>query len=498
MPIDVIKPLAPSVLVSKEDYPPSYRANFGHPDDLVEASTKIEPDIFYYALDEYHRLFARLPIRLNGDTFTSATFILDTGASCGIYVNKGLEQLLTEHGRIQDDELGFSYMDIDHLERQVKVKIEQVPENHAQVNIIGLPLLLSVGLSIGIGHPADRHFDQEHAYSDLCLLCLANRNIEPKPVESTTLDPVQPMGDSDYAYTRDIHRRRKKDGRFDEQGCGTPSLTSGLRRKDEDAPNTQPKSVHLGFLLRHLPGSAMELREVDLAASYILEADLISLSAVCAVICTIGVVGNAFVVLLFITNNKLRTVTNALVLNLSVNDLGLSLFSAIILWANVASEKWALGYVGCHINGLINILFCGGSLVGLAIVGYERYLVIVKHTPMTARKALLAVSCAWCYCICLSSFPYWFGDRYVLSSSGIYCGGCTLVLHGLSMALTHARIDECRRLVKPEADCYHLLHSLPDDCLPADEVLCRHVLPHPAYCSRKHTLLGGSGRPSFQ
>ncbi|TPX65281.1 hypothetical protein SpCBS45565_g05236 [Spizellomyces sp. 'palustris'] len=180
----------------------------------------------------------------------------------------------------------------------------------------------------------------------------------------------------------------------------------------------------------------MELREVDFAVSYTLEADLIALSALCAVICTIGVVGNAFVVLLFITNRKLRTVTNALVLNLSVYDFGLSLFSAIILWANVVSEKWALGYIGCQVNGLINILFCGGSLLGL--VGYERYLVIVKHTPMTPRKALLAVSCAWCYCLCLSSFPYWFGDRYVLSSSGIYCGGCTLAF-AWSLYGSHSR-----------------------------------------------------------
>ncbi|TPX65280.1 hypothetical protein SpCBS45565_g05237 [Spizellomyces sp. 'palustris'] len=138
---------------------------------LVEASTRIEPDIFYYSLEGHNRLF-RLPIRLNEDTFISATFILDTGASSGIYVNQPLDTLLATHGRIREDELGLRYTVIDRIERQVQVRIERMPEN-AQVNTIGLPLLLSVGLSIENGNFPRSAFDQEqhlHIRGSACSL----------------------------------------------------------------------------------------------------------------------------------------------------------------------------------------------------------------------------------------------------------------------------------------------------------------------------------------
>ncbi len=64
------------------------------------------------------------------------SFVCDTGAPGGIYINSLTRRLIRD--RIIDDDLGNQYIEIE----EKKIVVKPSPSNHPDVNIIGLLGLL--------------------------------------------------------------------------------------------------------------------------------------------------------------------------------------------------------------------------------------------------------------------------------------------------------------------------------------------------------------------
>jgi len=56
-----------------------------------------------------------------------------------------------------------------------------------------------------------------------------------------------------------------------------------------------------------------------------------------------------------------------------------------------------------------------------ALISGERYLAIVRQTPVSKRNAKLAILGSWFSSIASATMPFWFGGNMVLQPSGWYC-----------------------------------------------------------------------------
>ncbi len=134
-----------------------------------------------------------------------------------------------------------------------------------------------------------------------------------------------------------------------------------------------------------------------------------------------GVLGNALVIACVITSKKLQTFTNCFVLNLSVVD-----FFVCALFGPVTIYFWASGCTVvlrhptlCIAMGAMIVGLCSVSILSLACISFNRYLLIV-HGIITYRKIfnrryiplLVASSWLWGNSVLIPPFLGWGGLGY--------------------------------------------------------------------------------------
>ncbi|KAI8817497.1 uncharacterized protein EV422DRAFT_622466 [Fimicolochytrium jonesii] len=134
--------------------------------------------------------------------------------------------------------------------------------------------------------------------------------------------------------------------------------------------------------------------------------------------------GNAFLIYLFCTDKKLRNPATYLVLNLAIIDLCLGSVNAFCFFApNLITGKFYLGFVGGQINGYAEVMFCGASLINLGLLGFDRWLVIVRNYRISTKQAFYLAALSWVWGIILASVPFWFGNHHILEYSRLYFAG---------------------------------------------------------------------------
>ncbi|KAG8320956.1 hypothetical protein J6590_056583, partial [Homalodisca vitripennis] len=113
----------------------------------------------------------------------------------------------------------------------------------------------------------------------------------------------------------------------------------------------------------HLPG-------VEPSVYYII-------GALLAIVGSVGVLGNTLVLLVFTRFRRLRGPFSAFIVNLAVADLCTSLLHSMAVVSSF-SQRWVFGKIGCQ-------LYAGGvghfgllSIVTLAAIAVERYMVITS------------------------------------------------------------------------------------------------------------------------
>lgn len=138
-----------------------------------------------------------------------------------------------------------------------------------------------------------------------------------------------------------------------------------------------------------------------------------------------GIPGNFLVCYLVRRTRRLRTVTNLIISNLAVADLGVCLFNIPVSLVTVIFNRWVLPDYVCRIAGLTFALFLFEGLWSLALVSISRYWCIVQPAKFsyifTRRKTLAMIIGTWALSL-LCALPPLFGwSRYVFTVDKSTC-----------------------------------------------------------------------------
>ncbi|XP_033634553.1 melatonin receptor type 1B-A-like [Asterias rubens] len=127
----------------------------------------------------------------------------------------------------------------------------------------------------------------------------------------------------------------------------------------------------------------------------------IALACVWILVSILGLVGNSLVIWSVILSKKLRTVTNAFVVNLSVADFWTSLSYPWICVAALSHDGWPLeSEVPCQIAAVQFYTGLGASLYTLASIALNRMVLITQTTNTyscwyTPRRVAVMIAMTW-------------------------------------------------------------------------------------------------------
>lgn len=147
---------------------------------------------------------------------------------------------------------------------------------------------------------------------------------------------------------------------------------------------------------------------------------IIQAMGMCLFILT-GIPGNFLVCYLVRRTRRLRTVTNLIISNLAVADLGVCLFNIPVSLVTVIYNRWMLTDFVCRIAGFTNALFLFEALWSLALVSISRYWCIVQPAKFsyifTRRRTMAMITATWILSF-LCALPPLFGWSHFVFTIG--------------------------------------------------------------------------------
>ncbi|KAJ3411912.1 hypothetical protein HDV05_001493 [Chytridiales sp. JEL 0842] len=139
---------------------------YAHPDDYLVEPNPISPQLFLYKDGPRSRLFLRISLSLDADQFTTATFLLDTGACPHMYVSPILAKLLKK--RIRMDDAGSDFVQTKLNGETVNLVVKKdLPKIHQPANVMGLPMLFLMGLELKQGRTSMFEFSDDGVAYDI-------------------------------------------------------------------------------------------------------------------------------------------------------------------------------------------------------------------------------------------------------------------------------------------------------------------------------------------
>ena len=107
--------------------------------------------------------------------------------------------------------------------------------------------------------------------------------------------------------------------------------------------------------------------------------------ALYVVIATTGIIGNILVMVAVALSCKLHTATNAFVVNLSVFDFLTCLVLPFQIVGIKATDGWPMSPAICTIVAAMAIITQSGSVITLALIGINRFVLITKPNDLYTR-----------------------------------------------------------------------------------------------------------------
>nr|BAO01083.1 neuropeptide GPCR A33 [Nilaparvata lugens] len=111
----------------------------------------------------------------------------------------------------------------------------------------------------------------------------------------------------------------------------------------------------------------------------------------------VAVAGNIIVMWIVLAHRRMRTVTNYLLVNLSLADLLMSLLNCIFNFIFMVNSHWPFGAFYCTVNNFVANFTVADSVFTLVAISIDRYLAIVhplKHRT-SKKRALLMLLSVW-------------------------------------------------------------------------------------------------------
>src|SRR6218665_3942306 len=121
--------------------------------------------------------------------------------------------------------------------------------------------------------------------------------------------------------------------------------------------------------------------------------------ALFAIIFVIGLVGNATLIFIVLRNRKMRTKPNVLIVNLSMGDFLLILFSVPFTSVIFTFHEWPFGSAICKLNEFMQTLSLGGAIFTLTALSADRFIAIVyplnSYSSSSLTRVIIASVVIW-------------------------------------------------------------------------------------------------------
>ncbi|XP_013138830.1 PREDICTED: neuromedin-K receptor-like [Papilio polytes] len=105
--------------------------------------------------------------------------------------------------------------------------------------------------------------------------------------------------------------------------------------------------------------------------------------------------GNFVVIWIVAVNKRMRTVTNYLLVNLSLADAMISTLNVTINFVYMLYSHWPFGYFYCKFNQFIAVVSISASVFTLMAISIDRYMAIVNPLrPRLGKRATLGIMTA--------------------------------------------------------------------------------------------------------
>jgi hypothetical protein len=165
--VDAEDPSKAVVLLMPIDYPRIFRGHlnpanlYAHPEDFTNCTEPIAPEVFLYKSGIRSRLFLRISIKLAENSFTSATFFMDTGCCSHFMISPKLMSLMKPRLIIND--IGDNHIETTVHGKRVKCAIAPMSdERHISANLVGFPLFFLLGIQFNEGKVSSFEFDEDN------------------------------------------------------------------------------------------------------------------------------------------------------------------------------------------------------------------------------------------------------------------------------------------------------------------------------------------------
>lgn len=150
-----------------------------------------------------------------------------------------------------------------------------------------------------------------------------------------------------------------------------------------------------------------------------LDASCIDITPIEAVICVVLallilaiIIGNVFVILSVAIFDKMRTLSNWLIVSLASADLLVAIVVLPISLHNEVIGQWTLGPYICDLWITSDVFCCTASILNIVVIALDRYWLITRHVRYThsallpRRKVCLVMLClAWIVSALISTSP---------------------------------------------------------------------------------------------
>ncbi|NXY19060.1 OPSO protein, partial [Atrichornis clamosus] len=148
------------------------------------------------------------------------------------------------------------------------------------------------------------------------------------------------------------------------------------------------------------------------------------LAAVMLVVTSLSLAENLAVILVTFKFKQLRQPVNYIIVNLSVADFLVSLTGGTISFLTNLKGYFYMGYWACVLEGFGVTFFGIVALWSLALLAFERYIVIcrpLRNTRWRGRHAALGIAFAWTYSFIWTIPPTMGWSSYTTSKIGTTC-----------------------------------------------------------------------------
>lgn len=112
-----------------------------------------------------------------------------------------------------------------------------------------------------------------------------------------------------------------------------------------------------------------------------------------------GLIGNALVILVVVSNPQMRSNTNIMILNLALADLMFVIFCVPFTAADYVTRIWPFGHLWCKIVQYLIVVMVHASIYTLVLMSFDRFLAVVYpiacRSLRTEHNTLKAITVLW-------------------------------------------------------------------------------------------------------